>query len=83
MSHAYVHIVEFGTPVEIGGLAVKSGDLLHADLHGVQSIPTELINKIPAVAAEIIAEEQELISLCQSKDFSVEKLRAAVAKKCS
>jgi regulator of RNase E activity RraA len=81
VSHAYVHIVEFGTPVEIGGLAIKSGDLLHGDLHGVQSIPADLINKIPGVAAEIVAEEQEIISLCQSNDFSLEKLRAAVAKK--
>jgi hypothetical protein len=31
-------------------------------------------------AAEIIAREQELIMLCQSKDFSIEKLRAAIAK---
>jgi 4-hydroxy-4-methyl-2-oxoglutarate aldolase len=39
VSHAYVHIVEFGAPVEIGGLKIQSGDLLHGDLHGVQSIP--------------------------------------------
>jgi hypothetical protein len=29
----------------------------------------------------IIAREQELIAFCHSRDFSVEKLRAAVAKK--
>jgi regulator of RNase E activity RraA len=81
VSHAYVHIVEFGTPVEIGGLKIKSGDLLHGDQHGVQSIPAELVGKIPAAAAEIVAEEQAIITLCQSKDFTVEKLRAAVAPK--
>lgn len=80
VSHAYVHIVEFGTPVEIGGLKIQSGDLLHGDLHGVQSIPVEIADKIPRVAAEIIATEQELITLCQSKDFSLEKLRKAVAR---
>lgn len=78
VSHAYVHIVEFGTPVEIGGLKIQSGDLLHGDLHGVQSIPLEISDKIPLMAAKIIAKEQELITLCQSKDFSIEKLRAAV-----
>jgi regulator of RNase E activity RraA len=81
VSHAYVHIVEFGTPVEIGGLKIKSGDLLHGDLHGVQSIPADLVAKIPAAAAEIVAREQELVSLCQSRDFSLEKLRAAVGQK--
>lgn len=80
VSHAYVHIVEFGTPVEIGGLKIESGDLLHGDLHGVQSIPSDIVGKIPLAAAEIIAREQELIALCQSKDFSIEKLRAAIAK---
>jgi len=80
VSHAYVHIVEFGEPVEIGGLKIQSGDLLHGDLHGVQSIPLEVVGKIPLVAAEVIAREQELITLCQSKDFSIEKLRAAVTK---
>jgi len=80
VSHAYVHIVEFGAPVEIGGLKIQSGDLLHGDLHGVQSIPLTVADKIPLAAAEIIAKEQELITLCQSKEFSVEKLREAVAK---
>jgi len=42
VSHAYVHIVEFGTPVEIGGLGIQSGDLLHGDLHGIQTIPRTL-----------------------------------------
>src|SRR5262249_5715538 len=36
VSHAYVHIVEVGKPVELGGLKIGSGDLLHGDLHGVQ-----------------------------------------------
>jgi regulator of RNase E activity RraA len=80
VSHAYVHIVEFGTPVEIGGLQISSGDLLHGDLHGVQNIPLDLAEKIPAAAAAITAKEQELIRLCQSKDFSIKKLRAAVAQ---
>jgi regulator of RNase E activity RraA len=80
VSHAYVHIVEFGTPVEIGGLKIQSGDLLHGDLHGVQSIPSDIAEKVPLAAAEIIAREQELITLCQSMDFSLEKLRAAIAK---
>lgn len=80
VSHAYVHIVEFGAPVEIGGLKIRSGDLLHGDLHGVQSIPLEIANKIPGAAAEIVAVEQELIALCRSKDFSLEKLRKAIAR---
>jgi regulator of RNase E activity RraA len=78
VSHAYVHIVEFGTPVEVGSLKIKSGDLLHGDLHGVQSVPQDIAAQIPPVAAKIAAEQQALIKLCQSPGFSIEKLRAAV-----
>jgi regulator of RNase E activity RraA len=80
VSHAYVHIVEIGTPVEIGGLKIQSGDLLHGDLHGIQTIPGDIAARIPPVAAEIAAKEQALIKLCQSPEFSIEKLRAAVKK---
>ena len=78
VSHAYVHIVEIGKPVEVGGLTIESGNLLHGDLHGVQSIPLDMAGRIPEVAAEITAKEQALIALCRSSEFSVEKLRAAV-----
>lgn len=83
VSHAYIHIIEFGTPVHIGGLEVDSGDLLHGDLHGMQSIPIDIARKVPAAAAEIVAQEQKLISLCQSRDFSLEKLRAAISEERS
>jgi regulator of RNase E activity RraA len=79
VSHAYTHIVEIGQPVQVGGLKIKSGDLLHGDLHGVQSIPLDIAGRVPAVAERIIAREQELIALCNSPDFSLEKLRTAVA----
>lgn len=81
VSHAYTHIVEFGTPVEVDGLKVHSGDLLHGDQHGVQSIPIRLAAQLPAVAARIAAKKQAIIALCQSPEFTLEKLRAAVAKK--
>ena len=80
VSHAYVHIVEFGHPIVIGGLKIQSGDLLHGDLHGVQSIPLDIADRIPAAAAKIAARERAVIELCHSPEFTVEKLRAAVAK---
>ena len=80
VSHAYVHIIDIGAPVEIGGLKIQSGDLLHGDLHGVQSIPLGIAAQIPPIAARITARKRELIALCQSPEFSLEKLRAAIAK---
>ena len=78
VSHAYVHIVGFGQPVEIGGLNIQSGDLLHGDAHGVQSIPFDIAAEIPRVAARVAAREKAIIALCRSPEFSLEKLRDAV-----
>jgi len=78
VSHAYIHIVEMGEPVQVGGLKIKSGDLLHGDLHGIQSIPLDIASRVPAVADKIQAREQALIALCRSPDFTLEKLRAAI-----
>jgi len=75
-----VHVVEFGTPVEIGGLGIQSEDLLHGDRHGIQTIPREIATQIPPVAAQIASKDQELIDICRSPEFSIEKLRAAIAR---
>jgi 4-hydroxy-4-methyl-2-oxoglutarate aldolase len=78
VSHAYMHIVEFGAPVEIFGLPVESGDLLYADCHGVVSIPLDIAARVAEVAAGIHAKEQNIIELCQSPEFNLEKLLTAV-----
>ncbi|MGH9452266.1 MAG: RraA family protein [Terriglobia bacterium] len=78
ISHSYVHVVDFGEPVEIGGLRVRPGSLLHGDRHGIQVVPKSIAAQIPEVAARQIEEEQRVINLCKSRDFSLEKLREAV-----
>jgi 4-hydroxy-4-methyl-2-oxoglutarate aldolase len=78
VSHAYTHMVDYGTPVEIFGLTIHTGDLLYADCHGVLSIPLDIAPRIPEAAAAIRAQEQEIIDLCQSPEFSTERLLKAV-----
>ncbi len=75
VSHAYAHVVDYGGPVEVGGLTVNPGDLLHGDMHGVVSVPAAIAGEIPKVAAELLAQESELIQLCQPGHFSLAKLR--------
>ena len=74
VSHSYAHLVEFGEPVEIGGLKICPGDLVHGDRHGVHTIPLELVPEIPAQAAKIRDEERELIEFCRSPQFSLQGL---------
>jgi len=79
ISHGYIHVVEFGQPVKVGGLTVNSGDLLHGDQHGVQTVPLDIAAQIPAAANRIVAAERSLIELCRSPQFSLDALRAALA----
>jgi regulator of RNase E activity RraA len=74
VSHKYAHISEFGKPVEIGGLKIVPGELLHGDLHGMHTIPISIAARIPEVAEEIMREEDELKKLCRSPHFSLKKL---------
>lgn len=76
VSHSYAHIVDFGEPVEVGGLRIHPGDLIHGDRNGVQTIPQEIVREIPDVAANLAAAERHLIDMCQSANFSMERLAA-------
>jgi regulator of RNase E activity RraA len=78
VSHAYLHLVDYGEPVEVFGLHIRCGDLLLADTHGAISIPLEIAAEVPRKAAEMRSREQRIIDLCQSPGFSPEKLLEAV-----
>ncbi len=69
-SHAYVHVVDVGKPVRIGGLTVRPGDLIHADRHGVVTIPHEIAAEVAARAREVEAGERTMIEYFRSPDFS-------------
>ena len=74
VSHSYAHIIDFGEPVELGGLKVSPGDLLHGDCHGVHTIPWEIAEVLPDAVKCVLDREAELISFCESPEFSLEKL---------
>jgi len=75
VSHAYVHLEDAGVPVRIGGLEVRTGDVIHGDVHGVQVIPADLVRKLPAACEELVARERKIISYCQSAEFTVDGLK--------
>ena len=78
VSHSYIHMVDFGGDVEICGLAIRPGDLLYADCHGLLSIPIEIAAEIPQAAGRIERERKSIIDLCRSPEFSLDKLRKQV-----
>ena len=65
-SHAYCQTFDVGATVEVGGLTVQSGDLLHGDANGVTNIPLELAAEIADVADEFIAAESHVIDYAKA-----------------
>ncbi len=78
VSHAFAHLVEFGEPVTVGGLAVKPGDLLCGDLHGLISVPEAIAGDVAQTAAAVLERERPVIELCRSAEFSIDRLRTLV-----
>jgi 4-hydroxy-4-methyl-2-oxoglutarate aldolase len=74
VSHAYAHIFGVGTPIIVGGMEVRPGDLLHGDRHGVLNIPAEIATAVPQVASAMRQAEQKVVEYCRSSSFSIAKL---------
>jgi 4-hydroxy-4-methyl-2-oxoglutarate aldolase len=74
VSHSYVHVVDFGRPVEILGLQIHNGDLIYADCHGAVKIPREIAASVAEVAQQIHAKEARIVQACLSPHASKEEL---------
>jgi regulator of RNase E activity RraA len=78
-SHAYVRPVAFGNEVDVFGMLVRSGDLVHADRHGAVIIPHAVAKKVAAAAALCVRREGPILEAARSPGFSIERLEAALA----
>jgi regulator of RNase E activity RraA len=78
-SHAYVHPVAFGTEVDVFGMRVRSGDLVHADRHGAVIIPQAVARTVAAAAALCARREEPILKAARSPGFSLQVLEAALA----
>ncbi len=77
-SHAYVHVVEFGIPVSIHGMAAKSGDLIHADRHGAVVVPVDKIDAMQAALDGLMKQEARIIQAARAPGATVESIKAAL-----
>jgi regulator of RNase E activity RraA len=76
-SHAYVHVVEFGVPVAIHSMAVKSGDLIHADRHGAVVVPQDQVDAMAAALEGLMQQEARIIAAARAPDVTLESIKAA------
>jgi len=78
-SHGFVHVREFGTRVEIFGLNVDEGDLVHADRHGAVVVPPDVIPRLGAAIENLLSTEQIILEPARRAGFDIETLEAAWA----
>lgn len=78
-SHAWVQVVDFAKPVDVFGLTVSDGDIVHADRHGAVVIPGELLDKLPAAIDLMARREQVILDAARKPGFGVAALREAFA----
>jgi regulator of RNase E activity RraA len=79
-SHAHVHMVDFGKPVNVFGMQTAHDDVIHADYHGAVVIPRDAVRKLPDAVALIARREKVILDVCIAPDFTPAKLREAIRK---
>ncbi len=78
-SHAHVHLVDFGGQVNVAGMQVGHGDLLHADRHGAVVIPFAVADKVAGAAALLQKREAVILEAARKPGFNAEILARAMA----
>ena len=79
-SHAHVHLVDFGRPVNVFGMNVAHGDVVHADFHGAVVIPAAAVRALPEAIALVGRRERVILDVCAAPGFTAAKLREAVRR---
>jgi regulator of RNase E activity RraA len=79
-SHAHVHLVDFGKPVNVFGMQAAHDDVIHADYHGAVVIPADCVRKLPEAIDLVSRREKVILDVCASPDFTPAKLREAVKR---
>ena len=67
--------------LKMGGLTIRTGDLIHADRHGVQGVPLHVAREVPAAADKIFAREHRIIDYCKSPEFTPQGLKSLMSPK--
>ncbi len=78
-SHGFVHVREIGTPVEIFGMTVNDGDLVHADRHGALVIPNDIVDVLEAAILKLLETEKVVLEPARADGFDFEAFEKAWA----
>ncbi|MEZ8083152.1 RraA family protein [Enterovibrio norvegicus] len=79
-SHGFVHIESIGEPVNVFGLNVSHGDLIHADRHGAVVIPTDIIPLLADAIETLLRNEQIILKAAREEGFNFDRFEKAWAE---
>lgn len=79
-SHAFVHVKEIGTPVNIFSMTVQDGDLIHADRHGGVVIPKDVIPHLEEAIIRMFDTERLILEPARQNGFDFEAFQKAWAE---
>lgn len=79
LSNGYAHLTKIDVPVEVFGMTVKPGDLLHGDQHGAIRIPLEYLEALPSAIDALMEREQFVIEATRKPGFNAEAMIRAWA----
>lgn len=78
-SHGFVNVRETATRVEVCGLTINDGDLMHADRHGAVVVPPDVIPVVSRAIETLHATEQIILGPAREPGFDINKLEEAWA----
>jgi regulator of RNase E activity RraA len=66
-SHGFVHVQDIGTEVDIFGMTVREGDLIHADRHGAVNIPLNVLDDLDRALGILLSSEAIILEPVTSR----------------
>ena len=73
-SHGNPRLVEVNVAVEIDGVRVRPGDLLHGDANGVTLVPLSIAAQVAQAADQVRAREAETLAYVKGPAFTIDGL---------
>jgi regulator of RNase E activity RraA len=78
VSHGQGAILDFNVTVNVCGMRVEPGDLLHGDENGLLTVPKDIVTELPAKAREVCAMEEPLYEVLKKPGLSVDEIKKAL-----
>lgn len=77
-SHGFIHVVDHACTVEIAGMVVRPGDLVHADKHGAVTLPRGKAGEVIEAAKLMARREAVVLDACRAPGADAAAIKQAM-----